>query len=81
MHQLNSLLESILPDNAAVARLADSARDINRSYVNNEISSDERDALLEDLVNSQVIIKECDGQERRILIDQVVKILSMIPIL
>jgi hypothetical protein len=70
----------MLPDNAAVARLADSARDINRSYVNGEISPDERDALLKDLVNSQIIINECDEQERRILLDQVVKILSMIPI-
>ena len=80
MQEINSLLESILPDNAAVSRLVDQAKDINRSYVNGEISADERDELLNDLVNTQTIIQESDEQERRILLRQAVKILSMIPI-
>jgi hypothetical protein len=80
MNQINSLLESILPDNAAVAKLVEQARAINRSYVNGEISHDERDALLTDLVSTQAIIDESDEQQRRILIGQAAKILSMIPI-
>jgi hypothetical protein len=81
MQEINSLLESILPDNACVARVAEQAKNINRSYVNGEISPDERDALLFDLVNTETIIQEMDQQERRILLGQAVKILSMIPIM
>lgn len=80
MNQINSMLESILPNNAAVSHLVDHARDINRSYVNGEISAEEKEELLRDLVNTQAIIDEANEQERRILLDQAVKILSMIPI-
>lgn len=80
MQEINSLLESILPDNVCAARVADRAREINRIYVNGEITLDERDALLFDLVNTETIIREMDEQDRRVLLNQAVKILAAIPI-
>ncbi len=80
MNDLNSVLESVLPDRTAVADLVSRAAEINSYYVNHEITAEDRESLLRDLVNTRVILAEASDQDRRILLEQVIKILSAVPI-
>jgi hypothetical protein len=80
MNDLNSLLESVLPDHGAVTDLVSRAAEINSYYVSNEISAIERDSLLMDLINTRVIMTEASKQDRAVLADQVFKILCAVPI-
>jgi hypothetical protein len=80
MNDLNSLLESVLPDHGAVTDLIRRAAEINSYYVSNEISAADRDSLMMDLVNTRVIISEDSKQDRAVLAGQVFKILCAVPI-
>lgn len=75
-----SVIEFLLPNYQDRAKLLDRAQEINSLCVRGDISESERDALLADLVNTAVIAAEANEQEQKILLAQVVKVLSMMPV-
>jgi hypothetical protein len=75
-----SVIEFLLPNYQDRERLLDQSREINALCTCGDISESERDALLADLVNTAVIAAEANEQEQKILLAQVVKVLSMMPI-
>jgi transcription elongation GreA/GreB family factor len=77
---IGSVLEYLLPNHQDQKKLIGRAQEINSYHASGEISDQEREDLLADLVRTQVIAREANEQEQRILMGQVVKVLSMIPI-
>jgi hypothetical protein len=75
-----SVLNTILPNYRDHDSLNNRAAEINSYFDSGEISETERDQLLADLVRTAVIAQEANEQEQKILLDQCVKVLSMIPI-
>jgi len=75
-----SILSTILPNHQDHSNLNRRAAEINSYFDSGEISEDERDQLLADLVRTAVIAQEANEQEQKILLGQCVKILSMVPI-
>jgi hypothetical protein len=75
-----SVLRTILPRYSDHATLDRRAAEINSYFVAGEIGEGERDQLLADLVRTAVIAEQANEQERKILLDQCVKVLSMVPI-
>jgi hypothetical protein len=77
---IGSVLEFLIPNHSDQKKLIDRAQEINSYHDSGEISAQERDELLADLVRTQVIAREANEQEQRILLGQVVKVLSMVPV-
>jgi hypothetical protein len=75
-----SVLQNILPSYTDHATLDRRAAEINSYFAAGEISKNERDQLLTDLVRTAVIAQEANEQEQKILLGQCIKALSMIPI-
>ena len=75
-----SVIEYLLPNYHDRDQLLQRAHDINALHYQGEITESERDDLLADLVNTAVIAAEANEQEQKILLDQVVRVLSMLPI-
>lgn len=75
-----SVLNTILPNYNDHDGLNNRAAEINSYFVSGEISQDERDHLLADLVRTAVIAQEASEQQQKILLGQCIKVLSMIPV-
>jgi polyhydroxyalkanoate synthesis regulator phasin len=75
-----SVLKNILPNHSDPAGLDQRAAEINAFLASGNISTEEHRQLLEDLVRTAVIAREANQQNQKILLDQCVKALSMIPI-
>ena len=74
--QLNEMLGH--PDLANF--LAEQTTAINTAYASQQISEEERVALLQDLVNTNVVIQGAADQDMRILLDRVCTVLMNAPL-
>lgn len=75
-----SVIEYLLPNYHNRDQLLQRAGEINALHYRGEITESERDDLLSDLVNTAVIAADANEQEQKILLGQVVRVLSMLPI-
>lgn len=53
---------------------------INTAYAQQQISAEERESLLQDLVNTNVIIQGASDQDMRIFLDRVLTVLKSAPL-
>lgn len=60
--------------------LAEQTNAINTAYASRQISAEERTALLQDLVNTNVVIQGAADQDMRILLDRVCTVLMNAPL-
>lgn len=60
--------------------LAEQTQAINNAYTTQQISADERDALLEDLVRTNVVIQGASDQDIRVFLDRVLTVLKSVPL-
>jgi predicted ArsR family transcriptional regulator len=74
--QLNEMLGH--PDLSSF--LAEQTNAINTAYATQQISDEERAALLQDLVNTNVVIQGANDQDTRIFIDRVIAVVMSAPI-
>lgn len=77
--QVTQLLQDLLPGTDCDS-LTQQASEINAMYVRGEINSEERQSLLEDLVNTQIIQEAASAQDRQIMLDQALKLLMAAPL-
>lgn len=73
-------LYGILPNHQDLAGLAAQAQAINAAAAQGDISGEEHHALLQDLVRTQVIQGEAQTHEHKLFADQVVAVLSRLPL-
>lgn len=73
-------LYGLLPNHNDLSGLAAQAQAINAAAAGSEITAEEHQALLEDLVRTQVIQGEAQTHEHKLFADQVVAILSRLPL-
>lgn len=73
-------LQQLLPGYDGVANLVARAGEINQALAQQQITSKEHQALLDDLVQTQLILNVANEQEKRIFFDQIIDILKMIPL-
>lgn len=60
--------------------LAEQTNAINTAYASQQISAEERMSLLQDLVNTNVVIQGSADQDMRILLDRVCTVLMNAPL-
>jgi hypothetical protein len=72
-------LYGMLPGYAGIADLAARAQEINQALALEQIAPDEHQALLDDLVRTQVIIDEAQYHEQKLFADQLIKVLASLP--
>jgi hypothetical protein len=72
-------LYGMLPGYASIANLTARAQEINLALAQEQIAPDEHQALLEDLVRTQVIVDEAQYHEQKLFADQLIKVLSSLP--
>lgn len=53
---------------------------INTAYTSQQISAEERESLLQDLVNTNVIIQGANDQDMHIFLDRVLTVLKSAPL-
>lgn len=73
-------LYGMLPGYAGIANLAARAQEINQALALEQIAPDEHQALLDDLVRTQVIIDEAQYHEQKLFADQLIKVLASLPL-
>lgn len=73
-------LNEILGHHDLSAFLEEQTVAINQAYATQQISEEERQALLQDLVNSNVVIQGASDQDMRIFLDRVLTVLIKAPI-
>jgi hypothetical protein len=72
-------LYGMLPGYAGIANLASRAQEINQALAQEQIAPDEHQALLEDLVRTQVIVDEAQYHEQKLFANQLIKVLASLP--
>ena len=60
--------------------LAEQTTAINQAFAQEQISEEERTALLHDLVNTNVVIQGANDQDTRIFIDRVIAVVMSAPL-
>lgn len=60
--------------------LAEQTEAINNAYATQQISAEERESLLEDLVRTNVIIQGASDQDIRVFLDRVLTVLKSAPL-
>ena len=60
--------------------LAEQTTAINQAFAQEQISSEERDALLNDLVNTNVVIQGASNQDMQIFLDRVLTVVKNAPL-
>ena len=75
-----SVLKNILPRYHDLAGLDRQAAEINSYHESGEISQEDRDRLLANLVVASVREHESDDQEQQILLAQCVRALALVPV-
>ena len=60
--------------------LAEQTDAINRAFAQEQISAEERASLLNDLVNTNVVIQGAGDQDTRIFIDRVIAVVMSAPL-
>lgn len=70
----------LLPNYGGIHDLAAQAQAINAAAAQGQITYEEHQALLEDLVRTQVIMGEAQSHEQRLFADQVLKALASLPL-
>lgn len=60
--------------------LAEQTTAINQAFAQEQISEEERAALLHDLVNTNVVIQGANDQDTRIFIDRVIAVVMSAPL-
>lgn len=73
-------LYGLMPHYDRIEELAQRAAEINAYAARGEITAEEHQALLEDLVRTQMIIDEANWHEKKLFFDQVVAALSHVPL-
>lgn len=77
---ITQALHELLPNYNGIADLATRASEINQALAQQQIAPDEHRALLDDLVQTQLILNVANEQEKRIFFDQVIDVLMSIPL-
>lgn len=73
-------LYGMLPQYEGVADLGARAQEINAAAAVGDISAEEQQALLKDLVYAYVVIDEAQRHEHKMFVDQLVVVLSKVPL-
>ena len=73
-------INSVLVHNDLSNFLAEQTTAINQAFAQEQISTEERDALLNDLVNTNVVIQGASDQDMQIFLDRVLTVLKNAPI-
>ena len=60
--------------------LAEQTNAINTAYAAQQISAEEREALLTDLVNTNVVIQGASDQDMQIFLDRVLTVIKSAPL-
>lgn len=60
--------------------LAEQTNAINTAYAAQQISAEEREALLTDLVNTNVVIQGANDQDMQIFLDRVLTVIKSAPL-
>ena len=60
--------------------LSEQTTAINSAYATQQISNDEREALLQDLVNTNVVIQGVADQDMQIFLDRVLTVVKNAPL-
>jgi len=74
--QINEILGHIDLSNF----LAEQTDAINNAYATQQISAEERDALLTDLVNTNVVFQGASDQDIRVFLDRVLTVIKSAPL-
>ena len=77
---LTEQINGVLGHNDLSAFLAEQTTAINTALAQGQIAPDERDALLEDLVNTNVIIQGANDQDMQIFLDRVLTVIKSAPL-
>ena len=59
--------------------LAEQTNAINNAYATQQVSAEERDALLNDLVNTNVVFQGASDQDMRVFLDRVLTVVKSAP--
>ena len=70
----------VLPHKELSDFLAEQTTAINQAFAQEQISADERDALLQDLVNTNVVFQGASDQDMRVFLDRVITVLKNVPL-
>lgn len=73
-------LYGLLPNHHDLSGLAAQAQAINAAVAQGQITYEEHQALMEDLVRTQVIQNEAQTHEQKLFADQVISVLSNLPL-
>ncbi len=73
-------LYGMLPQYEGIADVGARAQEINAAAAQGQISPEEQHALLQDLVYAYVVIDEAQRHEHKMFIDQLVQVLSKLPL-
>lgn len=77
---LSEQLNSVLGNNDLSNFLAEQTTAINTAYAAQQISDEEREALLTDLVNTNVVIQGANDQDMQIFLDRVLTVIKSAPL-
>ena len=77
---LTEQLNSVLGHNDLSSFLAEQTTAINQAFAQEQISPEERDALLNDLVNTNVVIQGASDQDMQIFLDRVLTVVKNAPL-
>ena len=77
---LSEQINGVLGHNDLSNFLAEQTSAINTAFAQGQIAPDERDALLEDLINTNVIIQGANDQDMQIFLDRVLTIVKSAPL-
>ena len=77
---LTEQLNSVLGHNDLATFLAEQTMAINNAYATQQISVEEREALLNDLVNTNVVIQGASNQDMQIFLDRVLTVVKNAPL-
>lgn len=80
MSGLSENIYSILGHAELSSFLAEQTDAINSAYATQQISADERDALLNDLVNTNVVFQGASDQDMRVFLDRVLTLVKNAPL-
>lgn len=73
-------LYGLLPNYAGIHDLAAQAQAINAAAAQGQITYEEHQALLEDLVHTQGIVSEAHTHEQKLFADKLITVLSSLPL-
>lgn len=73
-------LYGMLPQYEGVANLGARAQEINQALAQEQITPEEHEALLRDLVHAYVVIDEAQRHEHKMFVDQLIVVLGKLPL-